>query len=562
LGDVTYYERFASTSLNAEEHQWRYFFYGQDTWRITPKLTLNYGLRWEIYAPESINEKDLGGLGVLDGGVIRVAGEGPYGLSFNVKNKLDAFAPRIGIAYSYDEKTVIRMGYGRSYDIGVFGSNFGHAVSQNLPVLVHQSINAGSLGLGANDYVTAFSLTTGAPAVQYPAVAANGTIALRGWDNSTDPRIRPTTQTLPTVDTWNVTLQRQLTPTTSLEIAYVGNKGTHVFAGLSPTFNVNQPTIVGYGTLSQAERRPFWGPLATPTSPAGVNAWSYTIPTNDTTTNNPGGTIYCCNTDLNNYFGNAATSNYNALQVKAEKRMSNGLQFIAHYTWARALAYDNNYFVDDPHVAYGPDPVNRNHVFVLNTVYELPFGRGHMFAGGVGKATDLLIGGWQISTTSNWSSGLPFSASDSFCGTEEDVGVCRPSKGHGFTTGAGSFDPVGHTVTYYTPVNVTNSSAWVAPGPGNLGNAGVYSLVGPRQFTTDATLMKNFALTERVKAQFRMDVFNLFNHPVYGFSSFQGDTCVAYTTGNPCSNVNAGKITDIQNDITMRGLEFAVRLTF
>jgi hypothetical protein len=565
LGDVTSYDRFASTSLNAAEHQWRYFFYGQDTWRVTPKLTINFGLRWEDYLPETINGKDLGGLGVLGtrnavspygqevpfGAGVRVAGEGPYGLGFNVKNKLNAFAPRIGIAYAYDEKTVIRMGYGRSYDIGVFGSNFGHAVSQNLPILVHQQIDASSSGnallYGSTPgYNTAFLLGTGAPAATFPTIPSNGLLPLRGPDGTVDPRIRPGTQTLPTIDTWNLTIQRQITPSTSLEIAYVGNKGSHTFAGNGPAYNVNQPSMVGYGVpgITQAMRRPFY------------NAFSYPGYTDST-----GATLVCCSSDLGNYFGNNANSNYNALQVKAEKRMSNGLEFISHFTWSRALHYDSNYFVDNPHVAYGPDQSNRNKVFVMNVVYDLPFGKGRKFAAGDSRAVDYIIGGWQLTSTSNWSSGLPFTPSDSFCNSEEDVGVCRPSKNGGFHMGAGGFNPQTRTVTFYTPVIVSSTSAWVAPGPGNLGNAGFDSLIGPRLFTSDATLLKNFSITERIKAQFRVDAFNLFNHPVLGFNSNQGDTCVAGIAGNTCGG-NAGKITGLEADVAMRALEFAVRLTF
>ena len=115
----------------------------------TSKLTLNYGLRWEIYFPESVNGKGDGGFAnIVDlggTGAIRVAGVGAYGLNGNVDNNFKAFAPRVGIAYQLTPKTVVRMGYGRSYDIGVFGSNFGHTVTQNLPVLLKQNLNATNL---------------------------------------------------------------------------------------------------------------------------------------------------------------------------------------------------------------------------------------------------------------------------------------------------------------------------------------------------------------------------------------------------------------------------------
>src|SRR5712691_6471285 len=140
LGDVTSFERFVSNSLTAAERQKRWFFYGQDSWRVSPKFTMTYGLRWEIYFPESVNGKNNGGFANLDQGVIRVAGNGPIGLDGNINNTLKAFAPRISFAYQFDPKTVVRIGYGRGFDIGVFGSNFGHVVTQNLPVLANQSL--------------------------------------------------------------------------------------------------------------------------------------------------------------------------------------------------------------------------------------------------------------------------------------------------------------------------------------------------------------------------------------------------------------------------------------
>src|SRR5205807_7208205 len=132
LGDVTSFNRFVSTSLNAAERQKRWFFYGQDTYRVTPKFTFNYGLRWEIYFPETVNGKGNGGFANIEEGVIRVVGFGNNSLNGNTNNTLKAFAPRIGIAYQYDSKTVVRLGYGRSFVIGAFCSNFGHVVTQNL----------------------------------------------------------------------------------------------------------------------------------------------------------------------------------------------------------------------------------------------------------------------------------------------------------------------------------------------------------------------------------------------------------------------------------------------
>jgi len=581
LGNVTHLDRYVSTSLTAAESQKRLFFYGQDTYRATSKLTVSYGLRWELYTPESVNGKDQGGFaniqgnGTNGGGVVRVAGEGGYGLNGNIGNKLTAFAPRLGITYELNQKTVLRMGYGRSYDIGVFGSNFGHTVTQNLPVLVNQSISASNVVSGASDNIApVFTLASGPPAYVFPTQFVNGQLPLEGPANNVSPKIRPLKQVLPTVDAWNVTFQRQLDNHTSLEVAYIGNKGTHIFSGDGPSYNINPISMTNYGQLlpncggtgySQSERRPFWhftGVCGGTLGNVPVDAGSFATPCTDATCTGP--TVQCCSNDLGNYLGNDANSIYNALQVKVERRFSKGLQFLSHYTFSHANKYDGNYYAISHPISYGPDDQNRNHVWVNNVVYELPFGKGKQFAGNANRATDLLIGGWQISNTMNWSGGLPWTPTFAECGAEEDVGVCRPNKAGAFHYGAGKFDPINHNVVFFTPVPniVTTAGPFGDPGVGHLGNYGVYSLRGPRAFTSDAAVFKNFTITERVKAQFRTDIFNLFNHPVYGFNGNQSGT------GQCIDCPGNGKITDIEADSSpgsttgMRQIEFALRLTF
>src|SRR4029453_6160817 len=134
LGDVSTFGRYVSPTVNARERQWRHFYYAQDTWRATPKFTPNYGLRLDVFNPQTVNEAGNGGFLDLDTGMIKVAGVGDIGLNGNVENTLN-WAPRAGASHQLNERTVIRGAYGRSYDLGVFGSTFGHSVTQNLPVL-------------------------------------------------------------------------------------------------------------------------------------------------------------------------------------------------------------------------------------------------------------------------------------------------------------------------------------------------------------------------------------------------------------------------------------------
>jgi outer membrane receptor protein involved in Fe transport len=598
LGDVQEMNRFVSPSTNAAERQKRWFFYGQDTWRVTNKLTVNYGLRWEIYFPESVNGKGNGGFANPEEGIIRIAGVGPYGLNGNIANTYKAFAPRLGIAYQVTPKTVLRMGYGRSFDIGVFGSNFGHAVTQNLPVLVNQDVlaqNNGNPNVTKNDFFPAFTLAAGPPVFTFPPLPSNGVLPLGGTQNNVQPRMRPTFQRLPTLDAWNVTVQHQLTNNTSVEVGYVANKGTHGFAGNGPSYDLN-PIAFGPGTLPVTGKlaNGTAAPAGTSCSAAGVTcSYSFTPATPADQrrpffgkftypgfTDSTGKTLTCCAGGImGNYFGNDASSNYESLQARVDHRFSRGLQFQADYTFSHANNFSADFgpYAVAPRLTYGPDDFNRNQVFIFNVVYDLPFGRGKMFGSNLGRAAEWIIGGWQLTNTTNWSSGLPFTPSANNCGVIHDTGPCNPDYKGGFSVGAGSFDPVNHVVQYFTPVATLaypaastltvgqdlcashpTSGPFSLPACGTDGNVGRNSFHGPRHFGSDMSVAKNFKFSERFNGQFRMNAYNVFNHPVYAFSSTQGNTCI------DCGG-NAGQITGLENNFNgsgMRQLEFMVKLTF
>ncbi len=597
LGDVTAFSRYVNNpniagANNAAERQKRFFFYGQDTWRATSKLTINYGLRWEIYFPESVNGKAHGGFAnIVDAGGtggIRVAGVGPYNLSGSVDNDWRALAPRLGVAYQATPKTVVRMGYGRSYDIGVFGSNFGHTVTQNLPVLLKQNYNASTFNAAASAHlIPLFSLDAGPssvpgidPANAFPAVPANGFIPLTAQLSGT--HLRPTRQVLPTVDAWNATVQRQLSNTMSLEVAYVGSKGTHGFAGNGPNYDIN-PSRVGDGqNVTQAFL------VSSPTTPCPAGSTPNTgncgpakyAGFSSFTSQNQRRPLYPkIPFDLSNYYGNDAASTYNAFEVKIDKRFSNGLQFLSHYTYAKAYGYpqDNYYAVSHPD-SWGRIDFNRDHVWVFNPIYELPFGRGKKYKGDASRAMNYIIGGWQVSNSTNWSSGLPWTPSIGECGNVTDTGPCRPNAGSAkLHLSVGPLDPVNHTRTFFTPVAKlaypdpntlpVGTDACTLPRPvsgpfslpncGEIGNIGRNTYNGPRGFYSDLSVSKSFAITEQFRAKFLMNAFNIFNHPVYAFSQNNGaNGCV------DCQGGNNGKITGLEGGTHMRQLEFAIRLEF
>jgi hypothetical protein len=200
-------------------------------------------------------------------------------------------------------------------------------------------------------------------------------------------------------------------------------------------------------------------------------------------------------------------------------------------------------------------------------VYNLPFGKGQKFGGGVGGAMNQVIGGWQISFTNNWGSGLPFTPTLSSCPTINSSTPCRPDKGVGnFALGpSGLIHPASGGapyVQYFTPVVV--GGAWQAPPAGAIGNAGFDGLYGPSDYTAQAAIMKNFQLTERFRFQFRMDAYNIFNHVALGYSNNQGGggNCVASLSATNACGSASGQITDILWGTTMRELQFGVHLYF
>ena len=362
LGDVTNFVRYASPNTNARERQWRHFYYAQDTWRATPKLTLNYGLRLDVINPQTVNEAGNGGWLDLTTGKILVGGVGDVNLAGNVKNNLN-WAPRLGAAYQLGEKTVIRGGYGRTYDIGVFGSLFGHSVTQNLPVLSVQQMNATS------NFDRVFTLASGPDKPQFPAVPENGELTL---PNGVFTRALPPKQRPPSVDAFNITVQRQLSDVMAVEIGYVGNRGRHAFVGEGPAVNVNDPTLEGFGTIPRDQRRPFFSGQA-PTTVGGYGGafgWTQGI----------------------DFFCNCGHNSYDALQTRLTRRFKDGYSYQMNYTWQKAEEEDGGYFWYDRNLNQGLAGFDRAHTFNLVLVYELPFGKGKKWGNDWSPVTDATPG--------------------------------------------------------------------------------------------------------------------------------------------------------------------------
>ena len=521
LGDVTRFTRYVSPTTEARERQWRHFYYAQDVWRPTPKLTLNYGLRLDIIAPQTVNEPGNGGFLDLSTGLINVAGVGDIGLDGNVENRLN-WAPRLGVTYQVTEKTVLRAGYGRSFDIGVFGSLFGHSVTQNLPVLSVQELNA------PQNFESVFNLAQGPPAPVFPAVPASGQFPL---PNGVFARALPDKQRPPRVDAFNLTVQHQLTDTIAVEAGYVGNRGDNVFAGDGPATNVNQAILTGFPDVPTNQRRPFFaGNVPNTSGFGGAFGWTQGI----------------------DYFCNCATNAYDSLQTKLTKRFSAGYSVQASYTLQRAIQDNPDYFFFDSEMNRGPADWDRTHNFTLSVVAELPIGRGRTYLSDVSPVVDAVVGGWQVNTNTFIYSGLPFQVRYRDAGADRDTGGNNRPNLIGDPEGPGTRDQWFNATPIGSP-----GSAFERPARGTFGTMPRNDLRGPGYWRVDASLFKHFSIGGTRTLEARIEAVNLFNHVNLGNPDDE--------VGVPGNlNPNAGRIngTAYGGSDPMRNFQFGVKFRF
>jgi Carboxypeptidase regulatory-like domain/TonB dependent receptor len=555
LGDTTTFWRTQTANTDAQTRQNRFFTYAQDQWHITPKLTLNYGLRWELYTPESVTAAGSGGLLDINTGIVHIAGVGANSNSLNVQNNFSNFAPRLGLAYQIFPNTVFRAGYGIVYGQGWAGDTFGGVLTSSYPTQFQQTDTPVSTAADV------FNLAQGPTNQPFPVIPANGNIVLGDGISQT---ARPTQVRLPTVAGWNAMVQQEITPTLSLQIGYVGSQSYHNMFESSPSFNANERTLAGYKNPDG-------------TSPINPETGMiYTIPERspyyDGTAQRELGVKWGVPhlwTQRIDYMNNQATGSYQALQVVVNKRFSSGLQFLSHYTWSHALGHEAYEFLINPAIGRGNGYYNRRQAFVFAGTYDLPFGKDKLVGSNSPGWVNQIIGGFQLNGTLTIDGGIPFTTNYSQCSNDNDVGAsdnaCFLNKtGGSFGIHKGSYDPNSRTVPYFTPSPYVLQSpgqaqnsfgGFARPAPGTWGNIGRDALWGPGLTNIDASLAKNFTIREGLRMQLMAQAFNAFNH----VNLANPNTCV------DCVDSNAGTIQGTvsnQDGTSMRRLQFAARFTF
>lgn len=454
LGDPSEFHRFAQISTNQRDLQWSMYYYVEDVWRVTPKLTLDYGLRWDTWFADQSLHKAQGGRYDATDNFVRIPGVGGVSLSGGVKTDYHDFAPRVGVAYAVDPKTVVRTGWGRSYFQGTFGWTFNTLDADVYPSIVSQDITPSSI------FFPVFSLATAPPTPLFPTIPSNGLLLL---PNGISTTYIPVDQPLPYVDSWNLMVERSVFSNATLSVGYVGNVGRKLNYG-----GGRNAAFPGPGAIDP--RRPLFQKF-------GITQ----------------GIFEKCE---------CGSSSYNALQVKFTKRLSRNYSILSSYTWGKALNFGEFQPDTDQYnrkIDHGPAVFDRASILTIGHTVQLPFGRGQHWGDNVNRAVDAILGGWEWTGITSVESGLPFSPTISNANLNADQST-RP-------------DQIGDPYAG-VPHNRTrwfNPAAYSAPPLYTFGNAGRNSLRGPGLFTADWGLDKNFHLAERATLQFRWEVFNALN---------------------------------------------------
>lgn len=497
LGDVggqtgAVFQRYYSTVTDAAERQKRFFFYAQDEWHATPKLTFTYGFRWELIFPETVNGIGNGASANMNTGLMEVYGVGLVSDSGYQAMNWHNLAPRISLAYQVTPKLVARAGYGWSYNLGTFGSTFGHNVTQNPPVLTFQTISP------TNNYSDVFTLAQGPPLPATYTVSPNGTFPIPAGVNV---KIRPAIMTLPTVYQYNAALQYQLTPKVAVSAMYVGNSTRHGFLGPSTNnVNENDPLFVP-GNTNTALTRPFNGELGP--------RYDYGL-TQDVT-----------------YYCNCFNAEYNSFQGLINIKAAAGYTLQGNYTYQVAKAdsgtstYDQSYYaLYDRSLGWGNIDYLPHQQWVFAQNYDIPFGRGRKFGSNANRFVDAVLGGWNISGITTYYSGIPFSPTIDNYGPSPTAG--RPNTGPNNRPDLGTGDPYagapGNRSGWFSgcPAGNCTSGPFLWPAANTFGNYPVNTLYGPHFINQDLSLMKQFSITERIRFMLRADATNVFNHTNLG----------------------------------------------
>ena len=437
--------------------------YVQDQWQATPNLTLTAGLRYD-YVPPPVYTNVVSGLDINNGqfSITRPAPgfPKPVGEKNYVKPQYNGFEPRFGVAYKATDRTVLRSAFAMLDD----HNNTLVQEAQDLRVSWPRAQGVNLFNLDTS--------TAGGPQYTFGNLPTNasffaGLQPFIAYD--VDPKNK-----IPYSMQYNFGVEQQLNSQTVVNLDYVGSVSRHQFVQGA----ANTALTPGPGSyVSRGQPFPQYG-----------GPFQYDL--------------------------NEGTANYNALQVKVHQALSHGLTYLASYTYSKSLDEESegqagsitNLF--NLRQDYGPSDFDVRHIVVLSPVYQLPFGRGRDYYSNAGHLSDLLVGGWNVSTIFTFYSGLPF-----------NIGVSDSSAANvGANAARANRVPGVNPYGTRNGLQFLNPAAFAIPTTPSstvysYGNEGRNDLNQPHRINDDFSLFKDFHITERLNFQFRSEFFNVFNHP-------------------------------------------------
>ena len=522
-------------------------WYVQDDWKLTPKLTLNLGLRYEIQTAPTyrhnvasvFNPNAANPIGTTIGQTL------PGALQFLSSNQrgsydtnFDNWAPRVGFTYQTLPNFVVRGGYGIFYPPSIsccfLAQNSGFASQTNIPYTLN-AITPNPAVTMANPWPNGFIPITG-----------NSLGELQQVGNSVSSNFRQRSSSY--VQQYLLGWQWAIAPNDVLDVNYVGNRGTHLITSSLNRSQLN-PTYLplGQSTLNALVPNPFYGAIAAGTSSCALD--QPTIVQSQLLQPFP---QFCGVAEADAPVG---FSNYNALQVNFNHRFSKGLTALVSYTYSKFLdnvegnnswSYSgnagpaNNY---DLAAEKSVDGSDTTHSLVANYIYELPIGHGKAIGGNMSRLGNAILGGWEVSQIATFKSGIPLSISGadiaSYGGNPRpdvvgDVHVAHPNIHEWFNTGAFAYAPYG---TFGTAPRFFSY------------------LRGPNYQNWDTSLMKNWQFTESMRLQFRAELFNTFNHPQF-YAPENGGASYTGCDPNAQASCQSG-LGQITNAFPSRTVQFA-----
>ena len=503
--------------------------YFQDDWKVLPNLTVNLGIRWQVFTPIYEVGNRMTNFGLYTGQVELAGVNGNSRALYNQYNGIANFLPRAGVAWTPFKNTVIRSAFSRSsfqegtgeYNrlatnapwnidlVGQWGGGTNGVIPANQVTLDQGFTGLGSAGAGCT-----VANVTSAPAACFAGVRIH----------MTTPDYRPAVS-----NQWNVSIQQQLGNSTTLQAAYVGQHTDHlatiIFAGQK---FLESPGVIGPSPYLSGN--PAF--LADGTGQVRLNAsWG--------------------------------VQNYNALQIAFQQRLSHGLSFQANYTWSKCLTNNFGYYgrygdaaasQASADIAFQLNAYNMNldyglcdhdvvNVFNGYATYQLPYGKNRMYGKSASPVMDAVLGGWEVNAIYTFHGGFPISmldwGGDAGTGSAQGRPNCNgpsiptPYKNNPTANGGG--------YVWFSTANMSD------PAPGNFGNCGVSTERGPGLKQVDLSLGKQFNVPgkEGRYLEFRAEAINAFNTPVlvvngYSIDVFGGSQAGVVNTSQGARNLQLG----------------------